>query len=81
MFISISYVCVLYNTLKWYWYGANGAQSTRGCTTTIQSKSERWRHLLARHQCTIHNSRDAVTGSVAVCDHAQNAAVWKAIPA
>ena len=69
MFISISYVCVLYNTIKWNWYDRLvnwfchrlRAQSTRGRTTTIQSKSERWRHRLARHKCTIHNSRDAVT--------------------
>ena len=64
-------VC-LYNTIKWYWYGRLvnwfchrlRAQSTRGCTTTIQS--QRWRHRLARHKCTIYNSCDAATVSAAV---------------
>ena len=70
---SLMYV-FLYNTIKWHWYGRLvnwfchhvRAQSTIGRTTTIQSKSERWRHRLSRHQCTIHNSRDAVTVSAAV---------------
>ena len=64
----------LYNTIKLYCYGRLvnwlcqrlHAQSTRGRTTTIQAKSERWRHRLARHKCTIHNSRDAVTVSLSV---------------
>ena len=66
MFISISYTCMCFCTIP-----SNGRLVNWFChrlraQRTIQSKSERLRHRLARHKCTIHNTRDAVTVSAAV---------------